>query len=812
VTTAAHRESHKLDLVSKGLPFGSLARRVAGLALMALGAFSLLAPLLVGRWSLAILGIPLIALSLAEAYSALRSSRRTELSAYLPSILALCAGNLLLLSSSIVLSGLLILLIAILATDGLSKVVLVFRSNLAEERRLALTNAFIDFGCAVLLWYLSRGVGAERAVGFIVGGLVSAAGWRMFMAPPDSRTAAPQEALNIHPDPRLGLAPNEAFAQLRGEDRTAAPTVRITDLMWMLTLGLVFLAIHFGRMPTSDTLLGFISPVVATGGDLLMTLVFAALVVLPARLLWRRITRPAERLAWSLHLGSKTGSLRLNRAADWLIASWLAIRFSFSMRLREARESLSLMLVLLLRLGLPVTAFFVAFNPIWGFSWYFNTESWATGVYQKMTELRVDPWRVSMVDAVTRAYGGDVDELFRIRPEGVDDGSDFSFIVIGDPGEGDASQFSLISRYLNLGLRDDVKFLVVSSDVIYPAGSISDYENNFYLPFQGFAKPIYAIPGNHDWFDALEGFNANFLEPKAAHAAIESRIESDLGLTTTTSRRIDQLISQAARLRRLYNVQVGTQRAVFFELQTNDFALLAIDTGILRTIDERQWAWIERALGRSQGKFTMAIVGHPRFAGGRDTPEYAEGHDVSGSTDAFAALYRMLASHNVRIAMAGDTHDFEYYRQKLSADDIGGVIHHFVNGGGGAYLSIGTALDFPEDPAVADWAFYPRTDQLRDKMETETPAWKQPFWYWIKCCKAWPFSVEAVSGVFDFNRAPFFQSFLEVRVERSKRRVVVILNGTGGPLRWRDLQIGGAIVTGAQSDSPVEFIVPFERE
>jgi hypothetical protein len=35
--------------------------------------------------------------------------------------------------------------------------------------------------------------------------------------------------------------------------------------------------------------------------------------------------------------------------------------------------------MLLLHLGLPVTAFFVAFNPIWGFSWYFNTESRSTG-------------------------------------------------------------------------------------------------------------------------------------------------------------------------------------------------------------------------------------------------------------------------------------------------------------------------------------------------------------------------------------------------------------------------------------------------
>ena len=39
-------------------------------------------------------------------------------------------------------------------------------------------------------------------------------------------------------------------------------------------------------------------------------------------------------------------------------------------------------------------------------------------------------------------------------------------------------------------------------------------------------------------------------------------------------------MANAARLRRLYAVNVGIQRAPFFELQTDDFALLAIDTGI----------------------------------------------------------------------------------------------------------------------------------------------------------------------------------------------------------------------------------------
>ena len=151
-------------------------------------------------------------------------------------------------------------------------------------------------------------------------------------------------------------------------------------------------------------------------------------------------------------------------------------------------------------------------------------------------------------------------------------------------------------------------------------------------------------------------------------------------------------------MRRLYGVNAGTQRAVFFELQTEDFALLAIDTGILRTVDERQWAWIERALDRSRGKFTMAIVGHPRFAGGHDTVLTDEGRDASEFPKDLGALYRLLTLSNVRIAMAGDTHDFEYYRENIGGEGAR-AMHHVVTGGGGAYLSIGTALDFPKEPA-----------------------------------------------------------------------------------------------------------------
>jgi len=106
---------------------------------------------------------------------------------------------------------------------------------------------------------------------------------------------------------------------------------------------------------------------------------------------------------------------------------------------------------------------------------------------------------------------------------------------------------------------EDVRFVLLSSDVVYPTGAMRDYEPRFWLPFKGVSKPVYAIPGNHDWYDALEGFVATFFRPEAARAAMRARIEADEGLSSTTEARIDEFIHKAAFLRREYGVPSGFQ-------------------------------------------------------------------------------------------------------------------------------------------------------------------------------------------------------------------------------------------------------------
>ena len=279
---------------------------------------------------------------------------------------------------------------------------------------------------------------------------------------------------------------------------------------------------------------------------------------------------------------------------------------------------------------------------------------------------------------------------------------------------------------------------------------------------------------------------------------LRARVEEDLRVTSTTDNRIDELIREAGRLRAAYGVPTGFQQGPFFELQTDRFALIAVDTGILRSIDRAQAAWLDAALARASGKATMAILGHPFFAGG---------HDTTAGDETFARLKDLLRSRGVTVVMAGDTHDLEYYAEPGSA--TAPAVHYFVNGGGGAYLSFGAALAWPERPPTADWAYYPDGAAVTQKIDAMTPWWKRPAWWWTRQFGAWPFSAEWLSGAFDYNVAPFFQSFVEIRVERSADRVRVIPYGVHGRLTWDAIASSASLKAVGGRDAPfVEWSVP----
>ena len=786
--------------------------RFDGVLLFALGAIATIAPLFSSVWGVPIVGAAIFLSGIVELADAwLSGNTRTH---YSSGVLSVLAGALIAMQSAFAFSGLMVLVSLVLALDGGVNVVRAVRGirlrhgygGQAGEGRLAppkpsgegglwdFINGSANILLALLVWALRDSIG-PLGFGMLLGLRMAASGWQTMFAPSPSDADAFARIEDLHPDRRLDLPPHPIIGFMHREARADASSRAPTDFYWSVIFVVVFFAIHVGRLDAEWTWLGMLSPAAATLGDIVAALVLSVVVLYPMLLLWHALTRPAERAVWRRMLEDTSPDVH-QRWSERGLRWWAEHRLRRQVARDLENNTLPGALRQMIRAGLPLTAVLIAVHPIWGFSWYFNSENWATAAWQKIAETRVDNWRIAMIDAVVAARGAPNVEaagVFAVVPDGVD-GADFSFLVIGDPGEGDPSQHALRDQVLAVSRKDAVRFVVIASDVVYPLGQMKDYEANFYLPLKGVEKPIYAVPGNHDWFNALDGFAANLMEPAAARAAIDARVESDLSLSSTTDGRIERLIADAARLRAVYRVPAGRQHGPFFELHSAGFSLIAIDTGILRAVDERQLAWLNAALGRAQGNFTMAILGHPFFASGRDRR----------GDDSFARVHELLRSRGVRVMMAGDTHDFEHYVDASGTAPA----HYVVNGGGGAYLSIGTALDWPERPAFTDYAFYPRTDALRAKLDAETPFWKWPTWWWVRRFGAWPFSVEALSAVFDFNRAPYFQSFVEVRVERSRSRVVLAVIGVDGPLRWRDLQIGGAGKPADQSDDdPAEFVI-----
>ena len=681
--------------------------------------------------------------------------------------------------------GALVLLLSItFAIDAASSIVAARRAQ-GRQRLFSLLAAAGDLAAAAGLIVLTQ-VSPTWLVAVAAALRLFGIAWNITVTPAHTAHDAARTVVDD-----LGLADHPEASGLL-EQMAHEETARVSaDAGWVVAILVMLFAIHVARLEPDGTLLGYLSPLVALLGDMALAILFAALIAAPAALSLRSSTRWLERLVWRWYLAAEDERRGVRHRAA---ASWLRFRLRMALRLREARYSIPAALWRSLAAGLPLAAVVTATVPMWGMSWFFDTENWASGIWNSWAEARADQWREEMVRAVTGPAGAQAG-TFAVTPPGTT--GDFSFVVIGDPGEGDASQHILRDQLLAVAERPDVRFVVISSDVVYPNGSMIDYEACFWLPFKGVTKPVYAIPGNHDWYDALEAFLATFLQADAARAAMRARVEADLRLTSTTGDRIEGLIEQAGRLRQEYGVPTGFQRGPFFELQTERFALVAMDTGVVKRIDEEQWKWLESALARARGKLTMAVLGHPF---------YAKSYEMTQGNEAFGRLKRLLLDHGVTIMMAGDTHDLEYYREPPAAGRP--AVHYFVNGGGGAYLSMGSALEWPADPPTATWAHYPTRAAIARKVERLTPWWKRPAWWWTDRHRAWPFSTEYFSGLFDYNVAPFFQSFVEVRVEASQHRVRVVPYGVHGPLRWRDLSHSADLRAGAGDDDVVEWVVP----
>lgn len=254
-------------------------------------------------------------------------------------------------------------------------------------------------------------------------------------------------------------------------------------------------------------------------------------------------------------------------------------------------------------------------------------------------------------------------------------GESFSCLIAGDTGEGTHPQFAVVPGLLEVGR--DTSFLVVMSDVIYPIGNVNEYLDKFYRPYSAYPAPIYAVPGNHDWYDGLGGFMRHFC---GAEPSTDQRLPGR-GVKAWLRDRLWRAPSVIAadtveqcRTFRPAPGQQATLPAPYWTIETVAVRFVGIDTGIIGNIDGDQGDWLRRVSAGPKPK--ILVTGKPLLVSNTRDLGVVAGRDF-----AVDDVVRDPANNYVA-AIGGDIHNYQRYPVRVGDR----VIQYIVSGGGGAFM------------------------------------------------------------------------------------------------------------------------------
>jgi hypothetical protein len=223
------------------------------------------------------------------------------------------------------------------------------------------------------------------------------------------------------------------------------------------------------------------------------------------------------------------------------------------------------------------------------------------------------------------------------------------------------------------------RLLVFGGDQVYPTPSKADYEEKLQAPFEDantketgaprlMDRVLFALPGNHDWYDDLTAFThlfANRHPPRVGSAQSPGRIVCGRDTRQTRS---------------------------YFALKLpRNWWLCAWDVQLDGFIDQTQISFFEYVAQHimEPGSNIILCVGQPVWAYCRDEviPEFRNfafaSLIVSGGfprLDDPAATRR----HNVRLVLTGDTHHYSHFVERGTQPDV--LVHFLASGQGGAFL------------------------------------------------------------------------------------------------------------------------------
>ncbi|MDH3230927.1 MAG: metallophosphoesterase [Alphaproteobacteria bacterium] len=221
--------------------------------------------------------------------------------------------------------------------------------------------------------------------------------------------------------------------------------------------------------------------------------------------------------------------------------------------------------------------------------------------------------------------------------------------------------------------------VVMGGDQVYPTASRDEYAERLVAPFDEAAKTIpkrkkadlYAIPGNHDWYDGLLAFLGLFSRRRIASSWSRSRDGRVVG-----GRKTKQV------------------RSYFAIKLPHDWWIWGVDVQLKGYIDQPQIDFFARAADEwmAEGSRLIICTGMPSWA-------YVDPDDPEKEFRNFSYLQGIVDAadrgHRLCLVLTGDSHHYSRYLE--------GDCQYVTAGGGGAFLHPTHHL---EDKSF-DWR-YPR--------------------------------------------------------------------------------------------------------
>ena len=314
---------------------------------------------------------------------------------------------------------------------------------------------------------------------------------------------------------------------------------------------------------------------------------------------------------------------------------------------------------------------------------------------------------------------------------------DFWLDFIADTGDGWDSTYAmarlLASPELPVAGSDQVlrrgRVLVMGGDQVYPTASRDNYRMKLIAPFDQAARgadwtgaeaDLYAIPGNHDWYDGLVSFIALFCR-----------------------RRLPSSWSEGRRGRVIGGRHSKQTRSYFALALPHGWWLWGLDIQLEGYIDQAQVDFFDHV-----ARHWMPPNSHLILCTGQPDWVYVDVNEPRRSTFGNFSYMERLAElanpgNRLRLVLTGDSHHYSRYTEA--------GINYITAGGGGAFLHPTHQLtdksfewDYPPPGSGSERrGLYRRNFQIARDSKTNEPAlFPRPsvsrklafrnlaFWYW----------------------------------------------------------------------------------